>query len=61
MARENLKRIVASQIRLPEGIHDYIRQEAERMGIAQNAFLVILLEQGRKLWEADVTHLQVMK
>ena len=50
--REN----ISTQIRLPAEIHMYIRQEAERMGIAQNAFLVILLEQGRKMWEADVIH-----
>ncbi len=46
---------IQTQVRLPAGIHEYIRQEAARMGIAQNAFLVILLEQGRKLWEADVS------
>lgn len=57
----NDKNIVSTQIRLPEGIHKYIKQEADRMGIAQNAFLVILLEQGKKLWEADVTHLLEMK
>lgn len=57
----NDKNIVSTQIRLPEGIHKYIKQEADRMGIAQNAFLVILLEQGKKLWEADVTHLREMK
>lgn len=49
------KETVSSQIRLPAGIYEYIKSEADRMGIAQNAFLVILLEQGRKLWEADVT------
>ena len=47
--------VISTQIRLPAGIHEYIKREAERMGIAQNAFLVILLEQGKKLWEADVT------
>lgn len=45
---------VSTQVRLPVGVHEYIKQEAARMGIAQNAFLVILLEQGRKLWEADI-------
>lgn len=49
---QDKKEIVATQIRLPAGIHDYIKQEADRMGIAQNAFLVILLEQGKKMWEA---------
>lgn len=47
--------IIATQIRLPAGIHDYIKTEAARMGIANNAFLVILLQQGKKLWEASVT------
>ncbi len=51
---------VSTQIRLPAGIHDYIKQESTRMGIAQNAFLVILLEKGKKLWEAQVNlHLEV--
>ena len=48
----NKKEMIATQIRLPAGIHEYIRQESDRIGIAQNAFLVILLEQGRKMWEA---------
>ncbi len=55
------KNIISTQIRLPAGIHEYIKQEADRMGIAQNAFLIILLEQGRKLWEADVTHFREVK
>lgn len=55
------KDIISTQIRLPAGIHEYIKQEADRMGIAQNAFLIILLEQGRKLWEADVTHFREVK
>lgn len=55
------KYIISTQIRLPAGIHEYIRQEADRMGIAQNAFLVVLLEQGKRLWEADVTHLREVK
>lgn len=54
---KNLKEdIMSTQIRLPAEIHNYIKQEADRLGIAQNAFLIILLEQGRKLWEADVSH-----
>ena len=53
--------MIATQIRLPASMHEYIKQEADRMGIAQNAFLVILLEQGKKLWEADVTHLREVK
>lgn len=48
-------KIISTQIRLPEGIYEYIKGEAARMGIAQNAFLIILLEQGKKLWEAGVS------
>ena len=49
------REVVSPQIRLPAQMHEYIKQEADRMGIAQNAFLVILLEQGRKLWESEIT------
>lgn len=45
---------IQTQIRLPAEIHAYIKQESARMGIPQNTFLVVLLEQGRRLWEADV-------
>lgn len=46
-----------SQIRLPAEMHVFIQQEAAKMGVAQNAFLITLISMGRKLWEADVTHL----
>lgn len=49
------KKPISTQIRLPAAMHEYIKQEAERMGIAQNAFLVVLLEQGKRLWESDIT------
>lgn len=45
---------ISTQIRLPIGIHEYIKQESDRIGISQNAFLVVLLEQGRKLWDSEV-------
>lgn len=45
---------IATQIRLPANMHEYLKQESARMGISQNAFLVTLLEQGKKLWEAEV-------
>ncbi len=57
----NKNNIISTQIRLPAEIHEYIKQEADRMGIAQNAFLIILLEQGKKLWEANITYLQEVK
>lgn len=54
-------KVIASQIRLPTGIHEFIKQESTRLGIAQNAFLIILLEQGKKLWESQVTIHQEVK
>lgn len=54
MEKQN-KDIVSTQVRLPADIYEYIEQEANRLGIAKNAFLIILLEQGRKLWKADFT------
>lgn len=55
------KEIISTQIRLPAEIHEYIKQEAERMGIAKNAFLITLLYQGKKLWEMDIIHLREVK
>ena len=49
-----MKENVCKQIRLPTSMHEYIRQEAERMDISQNAFLVVLLDLGRKAWEAEI-------
>lgn len=54
----NDKNIISTQIRLSSEMYSFIKQEAERIGISQNAFTMVLLEQGRKLWDADVTHLQ---
>lgn len=55
------KEVTSTQIRLPAEMHQYIRQEADRMGIAQNVFLIILLYQGKKLWETDAIHLLEVK
>ena len=57
----NKNDIISTQIRLPAEVHEDIKQEADRMGIAQNAFLIILLEQGKKLWEANITYLREVK
>ncbi len=54
----NDKNIISTQIRLSSEMYSFIKQEAERIGISQNAFTMVLLEQGRKLWDAEVTHLQ---
>ena len=35
--------------RLPESLYDWSKQEAERIGIAQNALLLYLIDEGRKM------------
>ena len=50
-----MSEVIATQVRLPSEIHAYIQAEAARLGIAQNAFLVVLLDRGRKVWEAQVS------
>ena len=45
---------ISTQIRLPVGIYEYIKEKSAEMGISQNSFLIILLNQGKKLWEAEV-------
>lgn len=58
---DNKKEIISTQIRLPADIHNYIKQEAERLNMAQNSFLIVLLDRGRKLWESEATHLLKVK
>lgn len=45
---------VATQVRLPAELHEWIKQEAKRLGVAQNALLLILLDKGRKVWAWDI-------
>lgn len=50
--------IVTTQVRLPKYLHDYITEEAARLGIAKNAMLIILADRGRREWEGLVATLQ---
>lgn len=54
MSEDKKLKYISTQTRIPLEIYEYIKRESERMGISQNAFLVVLLEQGKKLWEAKV-------
>lgn len=49
-----MREIVSTQIRLPADIHEWMKQEAARLGVSMNALLVILLDKGRRVWDADV-------
>ena len=46
---------VATQIRIPAELFDYIRGESKRIGISQNAVMLFLMDMGRKLVEAPIT------
>ena len=54
---EKKKSFEATQIRLPPEIFSYIRKEAERLGISQNSLMIVLMEDGRRLREAGISHL----
>ena len=45
---------IVTSIRLPEQKNDYIREKAHEIGVSQNAFMVILIELGIKLYESNI-------
>lgn len=45
---------ICSQYRIPENLHEYITKKADELGISKNAFLVILLDRGKKYWESEI-------
>lgn len=46
---------VNSQIRVPLDLYQYIQTESDRMGISQNAVMLMLMDMGRSLKEAPIT------
>ncbi len=50
-----MKNTISTQVRIPEETWEYITAEAARMGIAKNAMLVFLVEQGKRVMDAKVT------
>lgn len=50
-----MNEIKTTQLRIPAELHEYIRDCAARMGIPQNAFMIVLMEQGKKIWESKVS------
>lgn len=46
---------VNSQIRIPIGLYQYIQAESDRMGVSQNAVMLMLMDMGRSLKEAPIT------
>lgn len=50
-----MTKVYTTQIRLPSELAEYIQKEAGRMGIAQNALMIMLMEMGKKMWGAKIT------
>lgn len=42
--------VVATQIRIPTELHEYMKQESQKLNIPMNSFLNILLTFGREKW-----------
>lgn len=54
--KNNIKKSLEStQIRLPSELFEYIRQESDRIGISQNSYMLILMEDGRRLRNAQIS------
>ena len=51
MEREQVT--ISTSLRLPEEKNDYIKKKASEIGISQNAFLMVLIDLGIKLYECD--------
>ena len=56
-----MNEIKNTQIRIPAELSEYIREKSAQMGITQNAFMIILMEQGKKVWEAKVNLLSEVR
>ena len=44
-----------TQTRFPEETYQYIQQEAAKLGISQNSFILVLLQLGQKVWDSKAT------
>lgn len=44
---------ISTSLRLPEGKNEYIKKKANEIGISQNAFIMVLIDLGIKLYECD--------
>lgn len=51
MEREQVT--ISTSLRLPEEKNDYIKKKASEIGISQNAFIMVLIDLGIKLYECD--------
>ena len=51
MEREQVT--ISTSLRLPEEKNDYIKKKASERGISQNAFIMVLIDLGIKLYECD--------
>jgi len=46
---------VTTQLRLGEGLYEYVRGKADELGISMNAVICIMLDLGRRAYEGNIT------
>jgi hypothetical protein len=45
------ERTINTQIRIPPDLYGYVQSNSERLCVSQNAFMMILMDLGRKAYE----------
>ena len=55
MSREKeIQNVIATSIRIPEERNEYLRKKAHEIGMSQNAFMVMMIDLGIKLYESGI-------
>jgi predicted HicB family RNase H-like nuclease len=44
-----------TQLRIAPSVHEYISRKADELGVSRNAMICVLIDLGRRVYEADVT------
>ena len=52
--RMEREQTITTSIRLPEQRNEYIRKKASEIGFSQNAFMVMLIDLGIRLYESEI-------
>ena len=48
-----MEKTATTQIRMPDHVMEYLKREAARIGCSQNGMILMLIELGRKVLEAQ--------
>lgn len=45
-----------TQIRLPDDLYNYIKEQSDVNGVSQNALMITLMVLGKKIWDAKTVN-----